>query len=95
MTDAAARPFWSFAAEATTRFWRRLLDLTGKSVIAAGLVLAAGVVAVAAAVTAIIMAAAAVILRLTARSKPSPATGPDFDGVTLEARRTARGWTVE
>ena len=60
-------------------------------------VVAAGILAVAIAMTGMILAAVAVIYRMVA-GKPAAAkvqpvsTG---EGVILEARRTAHGWTVE
>lgn len=60
----------------------------------------AGVIAVVTAGVGLIVAAIAILLRLTgARGKTTVhRTRPDSapsDGITLDAHRTARGWTVE
>ncbi len=96
MTNTATRPNWALALEMMGRFWRQVLDVCARALLGAGIVLAAGVVAVAAAVVALIIAVGAVLLRFVGQSRRhSSQDNPDFDGVTLEARRTPRGWTVE
>ena len=60
------------------------------------IVLAAGLVAVAAAIAGLFLAAAALLMRYTGgRARPKPARAGSPEAMTLEARRTARGWTVE
>lgn len=61
------------------------------------LVLVAGLVALVTAIAGITLAAAAIAMRLTAsRRAGAPQTAQAADGaMTLEARRTPRGWTVE
>lgn len=60
------------------------------------LVLVAGLVALVTAIAGITLAAAAIAMRLTAarRARPS-ASSMSESAITLEARRTPRGWTVE
>ena len=70
-----------------------------RGIMALAIIFMAGVIAVVTAAVGLVIAAIAVLLRLTgARSKgPSQHThteGP-ADGITLDAHRTARGWTVE
>lgn len=61
------------------------------------LVLVAGLVALVTAIAGITLAAAAIAMRLTAarRARPSQASSMPEGAITLEARRTPRGWTVE
>jgi hypothetical protein len=60
------------------------------------LVLVAGLVALVTAIAGITLAAAAIAMRLTAsRQARRSQTSPVAEGITLEARRTPRGWTVE
>ncbi|MEL7482560.1 MAG: hypothetical protein AAGJ29_13485 [Pseudomonadota bacterium] len=65
-------------------------------------VIGAGIVALATAMLGLLIALAALILRYsgaatvqvrTARARREPTSDPDT--ITLDARRTARGWTVE
>ncbi|MFN4024815.1 MAG: hypothetical protein ACK4MQ_08280 [Hyphomonas sp.] len=59
------------------------------------LILVAGMVALITALAGVALAAAALAMRFAAlRASSETATGRG-DGVTLEARRTPRGWTVE
>ncbi len=71
-----------------------------RGVLALAIIFMAGVIAVVTAAVGLVIAAVAVLLRLTgarpshgARTKPT--SGPEADGITLNAHRTARGWTVE
>ncbi|WP_084420239.1 hypothetical protein [Henriciella litoralis] len=70
-----------------------------RGVLALAIVFMAGVIAVITAAVGLIVAAVAVMLRLTGgRNKPQVRpqhAQTDEGGVTLEAHRTARGWTVE
>jgi predicted lipid-binding transport protein (Tim44 family) len=61
------------------------------------LVLVAGLVALVTAIAGITLAAAAIAMRLSASRKARPAYNPAVTetGITLEARPTPRGWTVE
>lgn len=60
------------------------------------LVIVAGLVALMTAIAGVTLAAAALAMRFAAKRQPATAraTG-NGEGVTLEARRTPRGWTVE
>ncbi len=60
------------------------------------LVLFAGVLAVMTAFAGVLLAAAALVMRFANR-KPGRTASPagDSDPLTLDARRTPRGWTVE
>ena len=68
-----------------------------KVVMGGMVVVAAGILAVALAMVGMILAAVAVIYRMVS-GKPAPAKAQPVnngEGVILEARRTAHGWTVE
>lgn len=57
------------------------------------LILFAGLVAVITAIAGLTLAAAAIAMRFSAARRPqAPAPA---EGITLDARRTPRGWTVE
>ncbi|MEO0883875.1 MAG: hypothetical protein AAFY34_14260 [Pseudomonadota bacterium] len=78
------------------RGWR----LMGRLMLGGLFIIGAGIVALATAVLGLLIAFAAIILRFTRageatfrRRRRSQSTGET--GFTLEARRTARGWTVE
>ncbi|MEZ5998796.1 MAG: hypothetical protein R3B98_08900 [Hyphomonas sp.] len=60
------------------------------------LVLTAGIVAVMTAIAGVMLAAAALVMRFAGgrRIRPMHHTAGD-EALTLEARRTPRGWTVE
>lgn len=75
---------------------RRFMSASGKVFLAVMIVLSAGLLAVATAIAGLFLAAAAIVVRLTG-SRGSRSASPRSEGgtVTLEARRTARGWTVE
>ena len=74
-----------------------------RGVLALAIIVMAGMFAVVTAAVGLIIAAVAILLRLTtggARggAKPGPRPGSaktEADGITLDAHRTARGWTVE
>lgn len=71
----------------------------GKVFLAVMIVLAAGLLAVATAVAGLFLATAAIVIRLTGarrhRAAKATAGADSGDTVTLEAHRTAHGWTVE
>ena len=70
-----------------------------RGILALAIIFMAGVIAVVTAAVGLIIAAIAVMLRLTGASpkvrRTSSAPKPSADGITLDAHRTARGWTVE
>ncbi|MEM5518705.1 hypothetical protein WNY37_17235 [Henriciella sp. AS95] len=72
-----------------------------RGVMALVIIFMAGVIAVVTAAVGLVIAAIAVLLRLTgARPKAqshhqSTRANAPSDGITLDAHRTARGWTVE
>ena len=60
------------------------------------LVIVAGIVAIMTAVAGLMLAAAALAMRFSQSRKMQAETAPsESDGMTLEARPTPRGWTVE
>lgn len=59
------------------------------------LILVAGMVALMTAIAGVTLAAAALAMRYTAPRASSRKPAGEVEGVTLEARRTPRGWTVE
>ena len=78
------------------RGWR----LMGRLLVGGLFILGAGIVALATAFIGVLLAFAALILRFTrggntARHRAPQHNKTNGDGFTLEARRTARGWTVE
>lgn len=65
-------------------------------IIGALLILVAGMAALMTAIAGVTLAAAALAMRFLAPARPAaPVAVPGDSGVTLEARRTPRGWTVE
>lgn len=73
-------------------FARRLGNLLAKGMLAVAIVVMAGIIAVATAAAGIALAAFALILRLSGSSSQERA---DNGTITLEAKKTPRGWTVE
>ena len=78
---------------------RRIGTLFAKTVLALAIVFMAGLIAVATAAAGIALAAFALILRLsgsTAGGRPMRYEETAENGtITLEAKKTPRGWTVE
>ena len=78
---------------------RRIGNLFAKGVLAVAIVFMAGLIAVATAAAGIALAAFALILRLSGSKEQDTQTHyeehADNGAVTLEARKTPRGWTVE
>ncbi|MFN3313486.1 MAG: hypothetical protein ACK46Q_08465 [Hyphomonas sp.] len=65
-------------------------------VIGALLILVAGMAALMTAIAGVTLAGAALAMRFLATARPTPPVAvPGDSAVTLEARRTPRGWTVE
>ena len=77
---------------------RRGFSLAGRLVLGAFIILAAGILAVATAVAGLVIASVALVIGLLGRmqvrraARRETGAGPQM---TLEARRTPRGWTVE
>ncbi|MEL7031837.1 MAG: hypothetical protein AAGL97_03365 [Pseudomonadota bacterium] len=78
---------------------RRIGNLFAKGVLAAAIIFMAGLIAVATAAAGIALAAFALILRLsgsnTGRTQTRYEERAENGTVTLEAKKTPRGWTVE
>ena len=78
---------------------RRLANLFTKGVLDVAIIIMAGVIAVATAAAGIALAAFAIILRLSGSSAEERRTRyqetADNGTITLEAKKTPRGWTVE
>jgi len=76
---------------------RASLALLVQVVIGMMLVLTAGIVAVMTAIAGVLLGAAALVMRFAAggRRGHAPADRSQSEPMTLEARRTPRGWTVE
>lgn len=78
---------------------RRIGNLIAKGVLAMAIIFMAGLIAVATAAAGIALAAFALILRLSGSQNRAPQ--PRYEehaengAVTLEAKKTPRGWTVE
>ncbi len=92
MTQTASGPFrFDFSGAL-----RRGLALLASLVIGMMLVLTAGVVAVMTAIAGLLLAAAALVMRFVGQRPAPMGSAPDAaETITLEARRTPRGWTVE
>lgn len=78
---------------------RRAGNLLTKGVLAVAIIFMAGMIAVATAVVGLALAAFAIILRLTGSRDDAPHTQyeetAENGAITLEAKKTPRGWTVE
>ncbi len=78
---------------------RRAGNLVAKGVLAIAIVFMAGMIAVATAVAGLALPAFAVILGLSGSKADAPRTRyeetADNGTITLEAKKTPRGWTVE
>ena len=78
---------------------RQLGNLFAKGMLAIAIIFMAGLIAVATAVVGIALAAFAVILRLSGSKTETHKTRfeetAENGTITLEAKRTPRGWTVE
>ncbi|MEL6724117.1 MAG: hypothetical protein AAFZ74_00255 [Pseudomonadota bacterium] len=78
---------------------RRIGNLFAKGVLAVAIVFMAGLIAVATAAAGLALAAFALILRLSGSSSQDRETRYEETAengtITLEAKRTPRGWTVE
>jgi predicted lipid-binding transport protein (Tim44 family) len=75
---------------------RGSLALLVQVVIGMMLVLTAGIVAVMTAMAGVLLGVAALVMRFAGgRRSRRTAEAADKDTITLEARRTPRGWTVE
>ena len=78
---------------------RRVGGLLMKGVLAFAIIMMAGILAVATAAAGIALAAYALILRLSGSSAERGQTryqeSSEDGSITLEAKRTPRGWTVE
>nr|WP_070960713.1 hypothetical protein [Hyphomonas sp. Mor2] len=78
---------------------RRAGNLAAKGLLAVAIIFMAGMIAVATAVAGLALAAFAIILRLTGSKDDLPHTRYDETAdngtITLEAKKTPRGWTVE
>lgn len=79
-------------------FLRRIGNLCAKGVLALAIIFMAGLIAVATAAAGIALAAFALILRLSGSRSESQTRyeeTADNGTITLEAKKTPRGWTVE
>lgn len=84
--------------EALAGSLRRGLSFAGRLILAAFIIIAAGILAVATAVAGLVLAVIALVIGLLGRRRLARAGRQQAEpgaGVTLDARRTARGWTVE
>ena len=70
-----------------------------RGVIALAVIVMAGMIAVVTAAIGLIIAAVAILLRMTGARRSTTVrrerTKTEADGITLDAHRTASGWTVE
>ena len=74
-----------------------------RGILALAIIVMAGMFAVMTAIVGLVIATVAILLRLTTggrretifTSRTTTRTEAEIDGITLDAHRTARGWTVE
>lgn len=102
MTMNDTRPGTANLLETLTAKLRGGMVLVAKLGIAGLLIVAAGVLAVATAIAGLVIASIAILLRFIGRRTPlhteARSADPERGGqgsMTLEARPTAHGWTVE
>ena len=77
---------------------RRIGLLLSKGVLAVAIIFIAGFIAIATAMVGLALAGAAILMRFFGGSHDTNTTYDemvDGQGITLEARKTPRGWTVE
>jgi len=77
---------------------RRIGLLLGKGLLAVMIIFMAGFIAIATAMAGLALAGTALLMRFFGGSRDSVTTyheTTDGQGITLEARKTPRGWTVE
>ena len=77
---------------------RRIGVFASRGALALVILFMAGIIAVATAAAGMALAIVALLMRLFGTpygSRPAMDERPDGNGVTLEARKTPRGWTVE
>jgi len=76
---------------------RRIGEWSRRLLIAMAVILAAGILAVATAMFGLVLAAIAILMRFAGRGVDldSRRQGQQTGSLTLDARRTPRGWTVE
>jgi len=78
-------------------FLRGAGGIFGKAMLAIAIIFAAGIIALATAIAGIALACVALLMRIFG-GQHEPTTvheRADGQGITLEARKTPRGWTVE
>lgn len=83
-------------------FLRRAGSFALKAMLAIAIIFAAGIIAVATAAAGLALAAVALMMRLFGGTQDNPRQDKthmhehmDGEGITLDARKTPRGWTVE
>lgn len=79
-------------------FLRRTGVLLTKGALAIAIIIMAGIIAIATAAAGIVLASIALMTRLSGKTSQTKTTvheTADGEGITLEARKTPRGWTVE
>jgi hypothetical protein len=77
---------------------RRIGLLLGKALLAVMIIFMAGFIAIATAMAGLALAGTALLMRLFGGERGTTTTyheTTDGQGITLEARKTPRGWTVE
>lgn len=77
---------------------RRIGAILGKAILAVMIIFMAGFIAIATAIAGLALAGTALLMRLFGGSRENTTTyheTVDGQGITLEARKTPRGWTVE
>ena len=97
MTAETTAPNGPFSFNELIASLRNGLAVMLKLIMGGMVVVAAGILAVAVAMVGLILAAVAVGYRMVSGSPVAQGASPaaEGEGVILEARRTAHGWTVE
>ncbi|GAB5459548.1 MAG: hypothetical protein Hens3KO_25780 [Henriciella sp.] len=95
MTATQTAPF-GFPNSALA-FLRRIAGFAAKTLLALAIIFAAGIIAIATAAAGIALATLALMMSLFGARRERGPVGAETEanGLTLEARRTAHGWTVE
>ena len=104
MTQTSNLPRFDTLLARMGGFLRRTGSFLSKAAVGTLIVVAAGFVALATAIAGLLIAIAALVMRLGGFARPEPAMarvnrpgsmGQGEAGTVLDARRTARGWTVD
>ncbi len=96
MTETQTRPAGAEFFAALPAFFQRTMGVLARLTIGMLIVLIAGLIALMTALIGLMVAGVALVMRFASpRIMGRTHTTPPAETITLEARRTPRGWTVE